>query len=184
MAGRANRETTSLTIIADGAIAQSDIGEGRLIPVVLLDSSQDTTLSELVRLHKHLGPGDVHCSWAVPRFGYSLVVLTLRFERPQRATFEIPFKLPEVAILVEQIVKTEALYLQPGQPGDRLKSTLGNPRILCEIQRNDFAEKWDDIFLGSLTAALKRKKFNKREARRLAKEQIQHMRELAELRLS
>src|ERR1700730_420478 len=57
------REKDALRIVADGAIAHSGVGEGRLIPLVILDTSSRPDLEEYIRVHQYAGAGDVKCQW-------------------------------------------------------------------------------------------------------------------------
>lgn len=45
-------------IVADGAIA-SQVADGRMTPLVIIDTTDRPDVEELVRLHNHLSPGDV-----------------------------------------------------------------------------------------------------------------------------
>ena len=46
-------------ILADAAIATEKIGNGKLIPVLILDTSERPDVAELIRIHAHLPQGDV-----------------------------------------------------------------------------------------------------------------------------
>ena len=50
-------------VVGDAAIAASPFVEGRLVPLVIVDTSGRPDLEELVRVHKHLPPGDVETQW-------------------------------------------------------------------------------------------------------------------------
>ena len=60
---RTEREARPVRIVWDAAIATTIIGDGRLIPLLIIDASERPDVSELVRIHKHLPPGDVICQW-------------------------------------------------------------------------------------------------------------------------
>lgn len=56
---RKEHEKRAVTIVADAGIAVDGIGGGRLIPLLILDTTDRPDLEELIRVHQHLTPGDV-----------------------------------------------------------------------------------------------------------------------------
>jgi hypothetical protein len=48
------REKEALRIVADGAIASRGVGEGRLIPLVILDTSSRPDVEEYIRPHQYV----------------------------------------------------------------------------------------------------------------------------------
>ena len=51
---RHEREKDALRIVAEGAIAHPGVAEGRLIPLVIVDSSSRPDLEEYIRIHSTL----------------------------------------------------------------------------------------------------------------------------------
>ena len=56
-------EAQPARIINDAAVATVGVGDGRLIPLVIIDSAERPDIEELVRVHKYLPPGDVKVQW-------------------------------------------------------------------------------------------------------------------------
>jgi hypothetical protein len=56
-------EKRPVRIVADGAIAAGPIGDGRLIPLLILDTTERSDLEEFIRVHQFLSPGDVNFQW-------------------------------------------------------------------------------------------------------------------------
>ncbi|HET8600460.1 MAG TPA: hypothetical protein VFL99_09045 [Segeticoccus sp.] len=52
-----------LPVTADGAIATAGVGGGRLVAVVMVDLSGHPQVAKLMRVHKHVGSGDVLSQW-------------------------------------------------------------------------------------------------------------------------
>lgn len=77
-------------IVCDAAMATEGVGDGRFVPVLIVDASKRSDIEELVKFHDHIPSGDVKCSWGSnsvlrmerkPR-DLTRVALFLEFERP------------------------------------------------------------------------------------------------------
>src|SRR5262245_50724883 len=141
---RTAAEAVSVPIVADAAIATGGIAEGRLLAVLILDTSQRPDIDELVRLHEYMPPGDVGCQWAsLHGINDDSIALVLEFERPAELKVILEFEVRERGALVDLILRGRGFYLQPGRPGDRLKTAFERPRILVDIPDTGFDEQWD-----------------------------------------
>ncbi len=132
-------EADPVPIVRDGIVATVAESYGRNIPVLILDTSSRPDIETMVRAHGELGPGDAVSGWSFkPRHGFSFSAptLILRFTKPSQCLVVVQFDLEKQGILVDQILWAEGVYLQPGRPGDRLASTIDNPRILVEVPAN------------------------------------------------
>jgi hypothetical protein len=171
-----------VSIAGDGLIGTHGVGDGRMIPVVILDTSNRADIEEYIRVHSGGPPGDVRVQWAhVPQ--RDTVILKLSVARPLVIEILIGFRLPEnQGILVEQILSVSGLYIQAGRPGDRLKSTLGSNRIIVEVPDTGFRPTWDKIFLKHTTAVLREHGLTRSRAKVAARDAIQLMRQTGEFR--
>lgn len=143
---RSEREKKPLRIVADAAIATAALGHGKLIPLVILETSERPDVDEFVRIHSFLPPGDVTVGWVNYPRGKRNLSLLIQAQRPSEVTFIIAFDLDSPqCVIVEQIIKSRALYVQPGRVGDRLVTTLDHTRILVEVGDLDFDETWDQL---------------------------------------
>ena len=132
-------EADPVPIVGDGTVATAAQTYGRNIPVLILDTSSRPDIETMVRAHGELGPGDATSGWSFKprhRFGFASPTLVLRFTKPSQCLVMIEFDLEKQGILVDQILWAQGVYLQPGRPGDRLASTIDNPRILVEVPAN------------------------------------------------
>jgi len=145
-----------LDLVGDGAIANSKTADGRLIPVLILDTRIKKTLEHLVNMHDDAELGDVTSIWAVKRFNYKSVSLVLYFENPIELKLAISFDVTKNASLIEGILISKAVYLQPGSPGDRIRHNINAPKILVEIPKETTFEKWDKILNKAITKKLKK----------------------------
>ena len=143
-------------IVADGAIA-GPVADGRLIPVLILDTHARPDVAEAIRLHRHFPQGgDATSQWGSSRDDDDRVMLDLQFEAPVEVRLVIPFSIETQGILVDSIVSTGAVYLQAGQPGDRLREKMFAPRVLVEIPETGFQPEWERLFLRRMTHVIAR----------------------------
>ncbi|MBE3180483.1 hypothetical protein V1581_04495 [Enterobacter bugandensis] len=131
--------------IADGAISAPFTADGRLIPVVIIDTLEDVTLSNVISIHNDTPPGDVISIWGYHRFSKKNVFLELIFQQPLEYHMVIKFDLSKYLLLVDCIIQSRAIYLQPGKPGHKLSNDINAPKILIEIPARTTFEKWDSI---------------------------------------
>ena len=137
-------QTKPVPIVADGSVASADIGEGRHIPVLILDTVNRPDIVTMVRAHQEVGSGDVISYWSFKRrlSGLDAPRLILRTTKPSICVVTIDFDFSKnQGCLVDLIMRSQAIYLQPGRPGDRVSSTFGAPRISLEIPVNEVFEK-------------------------------------------
>ena len=170
-------------IVGDGAIATSHVGDGRLIPLIILDNKTRPDLAEFIRLHEHLPPGDVTAQWGQIEGRTEDVVLSLSFQRPSELTAVIEFNIAKQGILVEQILTSKALYIQAGQGGDRIKHNLNAPKIIVEIADMGFRAIWDDLFYRQVVKHMRESGLNRQQAKRAATQAIDMLRRFGELRM-
>lgn len=171
------REKDAVRIVADGAIAHTGVGEGRLIPLVILDATGRPDLEEYIRVHQYVGAGDVRCQWGQVIGHDHTVALILAFSRPAELVVIIEFDLlRNHGVLVEQILATNGLYIQAGREGDRLKDDMNLPKVILEVPETGFRSVWDKIYWQHTTAKMRERGLNRADAKRLAKQSIDEMR--------
>jgi hypothetical protein len=179
------REKDALRIVADGAIAHLGVGEGRLIPLVILDTSSRPDLEEYIRVHQYVGAGDVKCQWGQLIGHDNTVALALSFSRPAELVAILEFDLQRNhGVLVEQVLGSKALYIQAGREGDRLKHDVNLPKVILEAPDTGFGKKfWDKIYSQYTTAKMRERGLNRADAKRAAKESIKELRKLGTVRM-
>lgn len=170
-------------VVADGSIA-GPFADGRMVPLVIIDTAGRPDIDELVRLHDHLSPGDVTYRWGqVDRDG-DQVALSLQFIRPIEVRATLLFSIEHEGIIVDAALSSRAIYLQPGRPGDRLKHDIYRPKILIETPDDDFRDRWEGVVMQRLAKVIRRRKRMPRaEARQLAAEWLDQSRSLSRFRM-
>ena len=158
------REKRPVPNVADAAIAAERFADGRLVPLLILDTTDRPDLEELVRIHEHLSPGDVECQWGAldPKEHISLVLL---FKRPIESVAILDFDIVKQGILVDQILAAKLLYIQAGQVGDRFYKNPHAPKILVEIPDTGIRDYWDKIFHRHMTKHMRRSGLSRPQAK-------------------
>jgi hypothetical protein len=169
-------------IVHDGAIA-GPMADGRLLPVLFIDTTERPDVRELFRVHQHLGSGDVEFDWGLSLESKDETILYLRFLRPVEVKVILLFDVRRQAILVEGILSGGGVYLQDARHGDRLSTTLDEYRILIELPDSGFRPLWDRYLLRRTTALLRKRGVPRRTAPRVAATAIGEMKKIASFRL-
>ncbi|MGC5330461.1 hypothetical protein [Micromonospora sp. DT62] len=172
-----------MPVVADGSIA-GPIADGRLVPLVIIDTTTRPDLDELVRLHDHLSPGDVTYRWGQVERDDDQVALSLQFIRPIEVRATLLFSIEREGIIVDAALSSRAIYLQPGRPGDRLKQDMHRPKILIETPDDDFRDRWERVVTQRLAKVIRRReRMPRAEARQLATEWLDQSRSLSRFRM-
>ncbi len=180
---RGAREAAPLRIVADAAIATVAIGDGRLIPLVIVDTTARQDIDELVRVHQYLPSGDVSCQWAQIHGHKGTISLVLTFIRPAELTAILEFDITNQGGLVDQILTASGLYIQPGREGDRLVSTMNNPRILVEVGDLGFGKQWNEMLRKHIVKKLRADGLSRRESKEAVERFLQEWRKLGSMRM-
>lgn len=170
-------------IVGDGAIATTIIGEGRMIPVVIIDTSERSDIEDLVKAHELQQPGDTQCSWSRLSRSKRRIALVLAFERPSDNLLILEFDVARQGILIEFILTAKALYIQPGRKGDTLSSALDGGRILVEVPDIGFREAWQEIWHRELEKHFRKAGLGRSDAREAARTEVSRLRELSGFRM-
>lgn len=147
-------EAKAVPIAGDAAIATVGTGHGRLIPLVILDTTERPDLVEVVRVQTHLLEGDVVVQWGQLPKRLNHIALLLRFIRPAARVAIIEFNIAKQGILVEHILMSHALYIQAGKAGDRLIHDLNLPKMLIEVPETGFRPQWDKLYRAAVIARI------------------------------
>ncbi|MEM5496574.1 hypothetical protein WNY77_04090 [Paraglaciecola mesophila] len=167
-----------MDLVSDGAMANPYAADGRLIPHLILDTHGDNSLLNLVKMHSDSPPGDVESRWASKRFSKKFIYLSLTFERPVEFKLAIEFETNKHSALIDGIIQSRAVYIQPGKTGDKLSHDVNAPKILVEIPAKTTFNNWDDILVKSVKKRLKKEGVSRKELSRVVSEYISTTREV------
>lgn len=179
---RIPQEAKVVPIAGDAAIATSGTGDGRLIPLLILDTTERPDLAEAIRVHINFSDGDVVVQWGELPKRHGHVALILRFQRPVEVLAIVEFDIFKQGILVEHMLANHGVYIQPGKPGDRLMHDLNVPKMLIEIPDTGFGPRWNSLYFDGVVKHLRREGLRRREAKQAAKAFIEDIRGLASAR--
>lgn len=181
---QSSAEAQPVPIVRDAGVGVRGWAEGRMIPLLILDTTKRPDIDDMIRAHQHLGPGDATSGWMRPsRWTGDRISLVITTTKPIRCTMVIEFDLEKWGGTVDQIVATQALYVQPGRPGDRLVTTMVHERLLVEIPTREFREDWDRMFRKATVAGFRRKGLSRAEAKQAADRFMADWRQALAIRL-
>lgn len=177
-------ETIPIPIVADALIATRGLGDGRGIPLLIVDTSQRPDIDDMVTAHQQFGSGDVTSGWLAPsRFHKKKLGLYLQFIKPSQCVCILEFEVATHIAIINQIIEAESLYLQPGKIGDRFITTSDNPRILLEIPSKEFRSEWDKIHRKLIFQTFRNQGASRQKAKQATEEFLQEWRKISSLRI-
>lgn len=160
-------ERVPVRIISDAMVATGHIGDGRFIPLLILDENQRPDIAEMIRIHHQVAvPGDQHHQWGRLPGREGTISLVLEFIRPAELKAILNFDIEKQGGVVDAVIRARALYLQSGKDGDRLINTLDKPRILVEIGDLGIDREWEDELRKHLFKRFRRDGMSRAEAKR------------------
>ncbi len=171
-------DSVIVPIVSDGAIATYAIGDGRMIPVLIVDCTEKVELRDHIYAHEESEAGDVTVTWATLKRDKAKVALLLEFSKPSVLEVVLQFNIKNQGGLVDGILHSNALYLQPADSGMKVAEGLGKPKILVEIPDTGFLPDWEKLYTHFLVKRFKRSGLSKKDAINAAKEHKSELREL------
>ncbi|MFZ2406775.1 MAG: hypothetical protein WAW41_16695 [Methylobacter sp.] len=165
-------------IVGDGAIANPDFGDGRFIPVLIVDCCNHSALLDLILIHSETPPGDVVAKWGRRRFEKKHIYLTLDFKRPVETSASFCFNVAKQSILVDWIRNARGVYLQPTESGSKVSEGINSPKISVEIPSSATLPDWEEIYRDSLIKRYVKSGFSKTQAKEAAIQHLARSREL------
>ncbi|MBV8833155.1 MAG: hypothetical protein JO108_28490 [Acidobacteriaceae bacterium] len=173
-----------MRIVSDAAVSTRGVFGGRLVPLVILDTSDRPDIDELIRIH-HASPqpGDVKIQWAELDGHEGYISLILTFVRPTEATIIVEFNIAKQGILVEQALSGKGMYIQAGRDGDRLTTDPERPKVLMEVPDVGFRKEWDRLFQKYLTKHFRSKGLSRSDAKRAAQSAIGELHRFGSFRM-
>ena len=169
-------DTEPVPIVADASIANVAVGDGRMIPLLILDTSKRPDIEDMVEaLDTNIrSQGDHTSSWGRPDtfFDTGTVILILTFEKPSRCLILLQFDIEQYGGIVDNIIHSQGLYIQPGRPGDRVRTTRDNPRVLAEVSSREFQLEWNNMLGKTMRKVFQKKHGMSRAKAKLATEKF------------
>lgn len=177
------RASEIVRIVGDAAIATARMVEGRLVPLLILDTAAHPQLAEFIRIQSQFPPGDVVTQWGQLEGQDSAVVLRLEFTRPIQTSATIKFDVVTQGILVDQILTARCAYLQSGREGDRFVTPPDAARIFLEIPDTGFGPMWHRIFRRHISMHMRLSGLSSKQAAQAADQAIAEIRKFGQIRM-
>ncbi len=177
------KETLSLySISEEGLISSDNVGEGRLIPVLVIDVLGDKDIEDLIKLHESITSGDVAMTWSQDFFNRDYFILKMEFIKPMELVFGIKFRIETEFPLIDGIIESKGYYLQTGTKGDKILKKIGDSKILIEVPDMGVKKIWNKILARTIEKKYRKKGFSKKESINITKQQIIEMRKFWKMR--
>ena len=176
--------SSSVPIVGDGAIATNAIGEGRMVPVLIVDCSEKVELRDLIYAHEDTESGDVSVRWTTEKWKKDKIILLLEFSSPSVLEVFLKFDVKKYVGVIDGILHANALYLQPEESGKKVSEGMDNVKILVEIPDTGFLPAWEKIYTGCLTKVFKKSGFSKAEAKKAVEQHKTNLREIWSQRMN
>lgn len=171
-------------IVADGGLSSPHLGEGRLVPLLIIDVLEHCEVTELIKLHETTPPGDTEMNWIKPLssfFKTKTLILEIEFKKPMEVKFGIEFNIEKQYALIDGVIQSRGAYLQTGKAGDKVSEFKGSS-ILIEVPDLKIDDKWNEIVFETVKDRNKKAGATKKDAGNLARQQIKSMREVWNIR--
>lgn len=163
---RHDAEKLPIPIISDAAVATRGTADGRMIPVLIMDTTHRPDVEDMIRAHRYIPNGDVQSSWSkCSRFIDSKIRLILESIAPSRCVLIFEFDIARKGGVVDQIIQAQGVYIQPGREGDRLINTINHDRILVEVPSRVFRKQWDKMLYKAMVKRFKRDGLSRTDAK-------------------
>lgn len=173
-------KNTIYEIQENGLISHPELGEGRFIPALVVNSIYDKKLKELIKIHQDTPPGDTISYWSKPASLFKAKVwhLHIEFSKPMSYKFQIEFNLSDKYSLIDAILISQATYLSFGNKGDKI-SEMKNDMILVEIpEMTNIRNIWENTLDEVLKGIIRKTGIPKRQIKIEVKKHKAEMRKL------
>ena len=170
------------SIVENGVISSKDIGEGRLIPALVIDVRSDKEIEDLIIVHKDITSGDAKFTWVRSLSNLKYFILKMEFLKPMNISFGIMFIIDSEYSLIDGILESKGFYLQTGKIGDKIVNKNQDPKILVEVPNCNFETSWNKILYKTIRRNLRKKGISKSDSLPIAKDIIKEMRSLWKMR--
>lgn len=156
-------------IVRDGAIATQGQFNGRLVPVLRLDTTHRPDIADLIRIHAVGADGDVKTQWGELYNAGKNVALFLTFIRPYETTAILKFGVLDQGIVVDGMLKLKCVYLEAGIAGDVSPIFSDErPRMMLLLPDNGFDEIWSKLRYNALYARYRKEGLSRKDSKQAA----------------
>ncbi|WP_321423976.1 hypothetical protein [uncultured Bacteroides sp.] len=171
----------TFSIVEKGMISHENIGEGRLIPALVLDVEGNQDIIDLFKAHDSINAGDVVMNWTQDFFKREDLIFKMTFSKPMNIEFGIRINIEQNYIFIDGIIQSKGLYLRAGKMGEKV-SQVTEDTILVEVPDMNMKAIWNEMIQKKVAKSYRSNGYSKSEARINAKQHIQSLREIWKIR--
>ncbi|MEK4663019.1 hypothetical protein MHH93_14035 [Priestia sp. FSL H7-0729] len=159
-----NKTRLQIDVVSNASISRPDYANGKNIPLLIVNTTDHLEVEKAIVTEPTQEYGRVNTKWgkSTDRKKISLV---FSFIEPIPVEFFVFFDIEKQGGLIDLIVHSQLLYLQPGTIGDRLSNNLNSPKVLIEVPSRHFKKEWKLIFENTLKKNFIKQGLKKREAK-------------------
>ena len=168
-------------LVEEGLISQENIGEGRMLPALVVDFGANQDIIDLIKVHTSIIAGDASTVWVMDFFNRKELILKISFSNPMVVEFGIRFNIEKECLLIDGILQSQGLLLRSGKKGEKI-SEIQTDTILIEVPETGMKSEWDDLFFKIITKKCRKKGIPKKESKTIAFDQIKSIREIWKFR--
>jgi len=177
-----NSKFKTFSYVEEGLLSSHKIGEGRLIPVLVLDVEENQDIIDLIKMHDSITAGDATITWVQDLYNRKDFILRIKFTKPMQITFGVRFKISEDYTLIDGIIQSKGVFIQPGKKGDKVSRSMDKKKILIEIPDTGIKSLWNQMLNKTLISKYKKLGYPRKDAKGITQEHIVKMRELWKIR--
>lgn len=175
--------TKVLSIVHSGSISSVHIANGRNIPVLIIDTTEEKEIEKAILLHKNIDVGKVETIWGKSVNGKK-IMLKINMIEPSPSEFMLVFDVVKNYATIDFIINAQLVYIQPGKQEDKLKTTMSAPKILIEVPSSHFYKEWYTVYEKNLAKYFRTKKgMSKRVAKQVAIDTYKEIGKLRDFRM-
>lgn len=156
-----------LKIVSDAVISRLHVVNGKNVPLIIVDTTDLPEVERAILTRPTEKDGHANTKWG-KSVDDKYITLVFSFLDPVPIDFFVSFNAEKQGGLVDLIIHSQLLYLQPGKPGDRLSSTMSSPRLLVEVPSRHFTKEWNLIFQRVMAKRFIKMGLKKKDAKKAA----------------
>lgn len=171
-------EVEPVKILNISLISSKGIADGKMLPVIFLDTTNRKDIENLLKNQEELGSktGSIETAIAKKtRFNNKVLLLMLMFKEPIECNVIVEFEIEKYGFGLDLIIKNQGCYIQSSIKGDRLSTTMGEPRVLVEVHSQEIRKEWRKIYFESIVKKFKKKGMSKDKSKELAESFIKEI---------
>lgn len=157
-------EKLQLEIVSDALVSSLHIANGKNIPLIIINTLAHPVVETAILAHASVQNGHVRTIWGKSKDD-RFITLQFSFVDPVPKEFFVAFNIEKQCGLVDLIINSQLIYIQPGKPRDRLSNTMSSPRLMIEVPSIHFLKEWKLIYLRVMTKHFRQMGLNKKDSK-------------------